>query len=153
MALNDNSVIGLVNRFTAKVSGQGEYDLGSWYKIDGLDVTWDVADTRVGDQGNYRFFAPANTKYSAVKLSRAANDADSKMVRKWLNETQFNHKIGNIMTVGLHDSNTKGVLEWELRNVMPAKWSISTFDAGGSAVAVEILELQHEGFLEEGPML
>ena len=70
MALNDNSIIGLVNRFTAKVIGESEYDLGSWYKIDGLDVTWDVADTRVGDQGNYRWIMPANTKYSAVKLSR-----------------------------------------------------------------------------------
>ncbi len=156
MALNDNSIIGLVNRFTAKVIGESEYDLGSWYKIDGLDVTWDVADTRVGDQGNYRWIMPANTKYSAVKLSRAANKTDAEKVRKWLNKTQFDHKVGTNVVIHLYDSNRSEPGEgfiWELRNVLPAKWSISSFDANGSAVAVELLELQHEGFLEEGPML
>jgi len=153
MALNDTSIVGLVNHFTVKIDGQKEYDLGSWYKVDGLEVTWDVPDARVGDQVNFRYFAPANTKYGPVKLSRAANETDSKSVRQWLNETQAAHKVGNLATIKLHDSNTAGVLEWELRNVMPAKWSISTFDAGGSAVAVEVLELQHEGFLEVGPIL
>jgi len=153
MALNDTSVVGLVNRFTVKVDGQKVYDLGSWYKVDGLEVTWDVPDARVGDQVNYRFFAPANTKYGPVKLSRAANESDSPKVQTWLNETQSAHQVGNSATVTLRDSNTAKVMEWELRNVIPAKWSISTFDAGGSAVAVEILELQHEGFLEVGPIL
>jgi phage tail-like protein len=156
MALNDTSIVGLVNRFTVTIDGQKVYNLGSWYKVDGLEVTWDVPDARVGDQVNYRFFAPANTKYVPVKLSRAANDADSAQVRAWLNETQRAHVVGNLATIKLQDANhTKdaGVIEWELRNVMPAKWSISTFDAAGSAVAVEILELQHEGFLEVGPIL
>src|SRR5690348_15903999 len=105
MALNDSSVVGLVNRFTVKIDGQKEYDLGSWYKVDGLEVTWDVPDARVGDQVNFRFFAPANTKYGPVKLCRAANEQDSKQVRTWLNETQAQHKVGNTATVSLHDSN------------------------------------------------
>jgi phage tail-like protein len=153
MALNDASVVGLVNRFTVKIDGQANYNLGSWYKVDGLEVTWDVPDARVGDQVNFRYFAPANTKYGPVRLSRAANKDDSVKVQQWLNETQSAHQVGNVATITLHDSNTATVLDWELRNVMPAKWSITTFDAGGSAVAVEILELQHEGFLEVGPIL
>ena len=48
MPLNDQSVIGLANRFTVKVT-PGEHDLGSWTKAEGLDVTWDVADYRAGE--------------------------------------------------------------------------------------------------------
>jgi len=147
MALNDTSKIGLANRFHAVANGT--VDLGSWYKIDGLDVTWDVADFRVGDQGNHRWYFPANNKYSTVKMQRAATADDSPKVREWLNKTSFDFATGAIVTITLADSSLGTVMEWELRNVMPSKWAINTFDANGSAVAIETLELVHEGFLDD----
>jgi len=48
------------------------HDLGSWAKVDGLDVSWDIAEYRAGDGGNYRWYFPGNTKYSNIKLARAA---------------------------------------------------------------------------------
>jgi phage tail-like protein len=150
MALTDSSKIGLANRFHAVATGG--YDLGSWYKVDGLDVSWDVADFRVGDQGNHRWYFPANNKYSTVKMQRAATGDDSPKVREWLNKTSFNFQLGTIVTITLGDSALAQVMEWELRNVMPSKWSINTFDANGSAVAIETLELVHEGFLDDQQM-
>ena len=148
MALTDNSKLGLANRFKAVVV-PGDYDLGSWFKVDGLDVSWDVADFRVGDLGNHRWFFPANSKYTNVKLQRGANADDSKRVKKWLTSTSFEHKYGIIVTVTLMDSGGAEVMHWDLKNAMPAKWAVTSFDAGGSAVAVETLELVHEGFLED----
>lgn len=147
MALTDTSKIGLANRFHAVANGVT--DLGSWFKVDGLDVTWDVADFRVGDQGNHRWYFPANNKYSTVKMQRAATSQDSPKVREWLNKTSFGFEVGGIVTLTLADSALTTVMEWELRNVMPSKWSINTFDANGSAVAIETLELVHEGFLDD----
>jgi len=148
MALTDSSKIGLANRFQAVVT-PGEYDLGSWYKVDGLDVTWDVADFRVGDLGNHRWYFPANNKYSTVKMQRGATADDSKKVRKWLNDTSFDHKLGTLVTITLKDSALATVMEWELRDAMPSKWAITTMDANGSAVAIETLEIVHEGFLDD----
>ncbi|SRR6266542_2894579 len=148
MALTDTSKIGLANRFKATVV-PGNYDLGSWYKVDGLDVSWDVADFRVGDMGNHRWYFPANTKYTNVKLQRGATKDDSNKVRTWLNSTSFEHKFGIIVTITLMDSAATEVLTWELKNAMPAKWAVTSFDAGGSAVAIETLEFVHEGFLED----
>jgi phage tail-like protein len=150
MALNEQSAIGLANRFRVKVTGGP--DLGSWQKAEGLDVTWEVADYRMGDGGNMRWFAPANTKYNPIKLTRAAEGKDSQQVRDWLNKNSFGHKAGNEIQIVLEDSGKNQVMEWHLKNVMPKKWSITSMDAGASSVAIETLELEHEGFLDDDKM-
>ena len=147
--LNDTTNVGLANRFMVTIV-PGDYDLGSWQKAEGLDVTWDMPDYRAGDAGNSRWFFPANTKYTSVKLIRAACD-DSKKVRDWLNLNSFNHlKSRSNVKIQLFDS-TGGIviIEWELRNAQPKKWSINNMDAGASQVSVETLEFDHEGFLED----
>jgi len=152
MPLNDQSAVGLANRFHVKVD-TSPYDLGTWQKCEGLDVTWDVADFRAGDQGNMRWFFPGNTKYKPIKLLRAANADDSKQVQTWLNTTAWQQdKSRGGVTITLFDSFGKEVLHWDLRNAMPKAWNISTMDAGTSQVAIETLELDHEGFLEHDQM-
>jgi phage tail-like protein len=148
--LNDQSAIGMSNRFKVKVTGGP--DLGSWQKAEGLDVTWDVAEYRMGDAGNMRWFAPGNTKYNPVTLTRAAESGDSAKVRDWLNNNSFAHKAGKEIQIILEDPNKKTVMEWHLKNVMPKKWSINSMDAGSSQVAIETLQLEHEGFLDDDKM-
>jgi hypothetical protein len=54
------------------------------------------------------------------------------------------------VTIQLMDSTGYGVvIEWELRNAQPKKWSINNMDAGASQVSVETLEFEHEGFLAD----
>jgi len=148
-ALNDTTNIGLANRFVVTVVPEG-YSLGSFQKAEGLDVTWDMPDYRAGDGGNQRWFFPANTKYSTVKLHRAASD-DSPKVRDWLNMNSFNFaKSRSNIKIQLMDSTgAHVVIEWELRYALPKKWAISNMDAGASQISVETLEFDHEGFLED----
>lgn len=150
MALNDATKLGLANRFTVTIDF-ATYNLGSWAQADGLDVKWDVAEYRAGDGGNSRWYFPGNTQYSMVRLTRAACE-DSQKVKKWLSDTSFTWKpySGKIV---LHDSGGAAVMDWELQQVMPVKWSISGFDAGASKVAIETLELAHHGFLEDAKSL
>jgi phage tail-like protein len=140
----------MANRFLVTVI-PGDYSLGSWQKAEGLDVTWDMPDYRAGDGGNQRWFFPANTKYSSVRLIRAACK-DSSLVRDWLNKNSFNWDLARAttVTIQLMDSTGYGVvIEWELRNAQPKKWSINNMDAGASQVSVETLEFEHEGFLAD----
>lgn len=148
MALNDQSKIGLGNRFNVVVQPAG-YNLGSWSKADGLDVGWEVPDYRMGDGWNTRLFAPANTKYTTVKLLRAADSHDSRKVKNWLNKNATKHDVGADVTITLCDSNGDPVMDWTLRNIVVKKWSVSSMDAGSSTVAIETLELDHEGFLDD----
>jgi phage tail-like protein len=40
-------------------------------------------------------------------------------------------------------------MSWELKGIVPTKWSITGFDASASKVATETLELAHHGFLDD----
>lgn len=146
--LTDGAKLGLAYRF--KVTIDGEFDLGSFSKVDGLDVKWDVAEYRAGDAGNNRWYFPGNTKYTDISLVRAASGESAK-VRKWLNSNSFNmapqHGKITLYDANFKEANT--VLEWDLRHVMPVKWSINGFDASSSSVAVETLVICHLGFLED----
>ena len=149
-ALSDQTKVGLANRFLVTVD-PGKYSLGSFQKCEGLDVTWDMPDYRAGDGGNQRWFFPANTKYTSVKLIRAVSD-DSGFVRKWLDTNSFHFSTTrSIVTIELFDSTgaPPPLLTWELRNAIVKKWSINNMDAGASQISVETLEFEHEGFLAD----
>ena len=107
MPIANDVPLALANRFTVKVDAPGEIDLGSWAKVDGLDVTFDVVEYRAGDAWNSRWYCPGATKYSTVKLSRAVT-ADTEKVKKWLSDTAKNHKPG-LMVIELKDSADKKV--------------------------------------------
>lgn len=147
MPIANDIPLALANRFKVKVDAPGEIDLGSWAKVDGLDVTFDIVEYRAGDAWNSRWYCPGATKYSTVKLSRAVT-ADTQKVKGWLSKTALEHKPGGMM-IELRDSADKKVHEWHLRNAMPSKWSVSGFDASTSKIAVEQLEIVHLGFLDD----
>jgi phage tail-like protein len=147
MALTDTSSIGLSNRFVVSMSGKSDYDLGSWSKAEGLDVAWDIAEYRMGDGGNDRLYFPGNTKYTNVKLIRGVSEETEK-VKQWLNKNSWEMEVF-VGSITLFTTAAKKVTDWTLRDVMPAKWSISTFDAGASQVSMETLELVHRGFLDD----
>jgi phage tail-like protein len=148
--LNDQTLLGLVNRFKVEIE-PGSYSLGSFSKVDGLDVTWDMPDYRAGDAGNARWFFPANTKYTSVKLVRAVCE-DSTSVQQWLSSNSHNFsKSRCTVTISLMDTTaTSAIIKWTLNNAVPKKWSINSMDAGASAISLETLEFDHEGFLEDG---
>lgn len=148
--LNDQSKIGLANRFVVDIE-PGSWDLGSWQKCEGLEVTWDMPEYRAGDAGNMRWYFPANTKYTTVKLLRAACD-DTATVKQWLDTNAWTYtKSRSQVAVTLLDSTgaRPGINTWHLKNAIPKKWAINSMDAGASQVSIETLEFEHEGFLED----
>jgi len=140
--------LALSNRFWVKADAPSSIDLGSWAKVDGLDVTFDVVEYRAGDSWNERWYSPGMTKYSTVKLTRTVAKGDSAEVQKWLNITARSHKPG-LVNIELRDASDTAVAEWTLRSAMPTKWSVTSFDASTSKVATETLEIVHQGFLDD----
>ena len=147
MPLAEETPLGLANRFKVTIDFPKPVDLGSWAKVDGLDVTFDVVEYRAGDAWNQRWYAPGATKYSTVKLSRAVSP-DTKKVQGWLNDTALRYQPGNMIVVLLDAKNDK-VMEWEMRAAMPSKWSVTGFDASASKLAYEQLDIVHLGFLAD----
>lgn len=140
---NGSGMLGMAHRFQVKVPG---YDLGNWSKASGLKVNWAPVEHRPGDVVNGVWWYPGTTKYETIKLARAADSKYSKATWNWLKEVSSNHTPqSGIIT--LYDPHGQSVFDWELDSIFPLSWGIDGFDAGSSKVALETLELQHNGFL------
>lgn len=138
--------IGMSMRF--KVVIHGEYDLGSWSKVSGLDVEWTLAEYRAGDQGNDRWYFPGPTKYTNVTLERACEADGTEKVRRWLSSNSFK-MTPQTGAVTLLDAMNEEVTTWDLEHIVPVKWSITPFESTASTVAKETLTIAHMGFLAD----
>jgi phage tail-like protein len=126
-------------------TGDNTHDLGSWSKVTGLDVTWDIAEYRSGGAANVSrpLFFPANTKYGTVKLGRAAS-SEADLVIVWLRHMAETGDSPTLV-ITLLDEAGSAVVSWHLDNVLPRKYTVGGLNAKGTDVAIETLVLSHEG--------
>jgi len=147
MALATEALLGMSMRFAVNLDEQ-PVNLGSWSKVTGLDVTWDLVEYHSGDgPKNERWYFPGRTKYSTVKLERAVEAEGTKAVQEWLAKNSFQHKVTS-GKIELQDAKGAVVFSWTLRHVLPVRWSVTPFDSSATKVALETLEIAHMGFLE-----
>jgi phage tail-like protein len=147
MPVAADAQLGLVNRFKVVVMPSAR-SLGSWAKVEGLDVTWEVPEYRAGDQGNFRWLYPGKTTYKNVSLQRTAVKGDTQNVKLWLEENSMKF-VPSEITITLMDAQGADVMDWTCKNAVVLKWSVQGFDAGASKVAIETLEFSHRGFLDD----
>ena len=151
--LSDAARLGMSMRFRVSVDG---INLGSWATCAGLSV--EFKNKRIGEGGNYEYsmILPDRVEYKAVTLRRAMSPQESAIVQQWLtgvvsgwynaaSPRDFGPRTAEIELFDASGSTV--VATWTLRNVFPARWSGPDLDATGSRIAIEALELVHEGFL------
>jgi phage tail-like protein len=136
--------LGMSHRFLVTA---GSRSLGSWTKVAGLAVKWDLAEHRVGDSDQYYKYA-AIPKFTPLKMSRAAEATGTVAVQQWLEEVKASGGVPEAGAVSILTSSGEKVATWSLQEMFPISWSISDFDAGSAAkVAVETLEIVYSGFI------
>lgn len=152
MPISDGTALGLSTRFRVVVQG---VDLGSWATCRGLLVDFRQEVIRVGGSYDTVTIIPDRVLYSPITLTRAMNTADSTAVQGWLQsvvQTWYADSADggyqdHTAQITLLDSTQQTVMTWSLRNVYPLKWRGPDLDARSATVAVETLDLAHEGFL------
>jgi phage tail-like protein len=90
----------------------------------------------------YQLFV--GTKWSNVTLKQGFTK-DSKLLDwrdEWLDPTQGTRPT---VKITLLDTALQKQKSWNLHRAMPVKWEISEFDASKSELAIETIELAHEG--------
>jgi phage tail-like protein len=110
----------------------------------GLDATSDPIEYREGDE---KVFTPRKlpglTKYSNITLKWGiTDDASLWDWRKKVIEGKAERK--NVSIVLMNESGEEK-LRWNIVNAWPNKWTGPTFNATANEVAVETLEIAHEG--------
>lgn len=130
--------------FVVNIEG---HDLGSWQKVSGLDVAFDVIEFREGS-GPTRYF-PGATKYSSIKLERTF--VGDTTLSDWF--TAFSQSPTERVqgTIILYDPAHTEVARWNFENAWPQKLTGPVLNAGANDVPIESIELVHEGFTRVPP--
>lgn len=112
-------------------------------EVSGLDSTIDVTEYREGGDNTTPRKLPGMTKHSNIVLKRGLTD-DAQLY-DWHRDAvqgRLERKNGSIVVL---DRAGEEKLRWNFFNAWPVKWDPPDFNATGNEVAVESLELAHEG--------
>jgi phage tail-like protein len=91
---------------------------------------------------------PGRIRYPNVTLRRGLTT--SRDLWDWWETVRDGNLQRRTVLITLVDDSGQPVLRWTLREAWPVKWELSELDAAKNEVAIETLELAHEGLeLEE----
>jgi phage tail-like protein len=142
----DRTEPGLGLRFVAEVDMSDGTKLGFWQKVEGLTVEYEIHEYKEGGLNGFIHRLPTRAKYQNVKLTRPITPESSK-VAEWISKVSTTGERTQAR-ISVKDAAGTEIAAWTLDGVFPAKWSGPTLDVGQNQVAVETLELVHNGFLD-----
>jgi phage tail-like protein len=124
--------------FEVQIAGQ---QTGFFRSVSGLEMETEVVEFREGGQnsGTIRKL-PGVTRVANIQLSRAFTGDRS--LYDWFVAPQTTRVNGRIV---MFDRQGQRVAAWTFINGFPVKWSGPEFDASKNEVAIETIEIAHEG--------
>ena len=117
---------------------------GSFAEVSGLEVEIDVIEYRNGSEDITVRKLPGLAKYSNITLKRGVTG--DLTFWNWIRSGISGQVLRRDMSVTLLDESHQEVMRWKVRRAWPCKWSGPNLKAGESEVAIESLEIAHEGF-------
>ncbi|MEZ4425145.1 MAG: phage tail protein [Gemmatimonadota bacterium] len=131
--------------FLIEVQGisDGATARGSFSEITGLGVDIDVIEYRVGTEDITVRKMPGLAKYPNLVCKRGVT-GDATFWNWLLSALQGNVQRATVR-ISLLDESRQEVMRWNLRRAWPCRWMGPDLKATGSEVAIESLELCHEG--------
>ena len=117
--------------------------------VSGLESETAVVEYRTGAEPNRVRKLPGLTKYANIVLKRGlTRDLSLWNWRQSVVNGKTDRRSGSIV---LLDESRKPVLRWHFEEGWPVKWEGPALDATANEVAIETLEIAHEGLeLEAG---
>jgi phage tail-like protein len=114
-------------------------------EVTGLDISTDVIEYRDGASPEYsKIKMPGMRKFSNITLKRGTFKGDNEFYQ-WFNTVQLNTIERRDVIISLLNENHEPVVVWKAKNAFPVKVTSTDLKADGNEVAIESLELAHEG--------
>jgi phage tail-like protein len=118
-------------------------------EVSGLDFETEVIEYREGNNPAYhKTKQPGLTKYANVSLKRGTFLGDFKYFELWKKTMMFQEgaeKFRRDITIKLLDEEHKPIITWSLTNAWPTKVQSTNLKADANEVAIESMDLVHEG--------
>ncbi|HRI62776.1 MAG TPA: phage tail protein [Polyangium sp.] len=86
---------------------------------------------------------PGMLSFSHITLQRGVTDDHA--LWDWRQSVATGKLVRRTISIILRDDAGNEKIRWNIKNCWPSKWTGPTFDATSDAIAIETLELAHEG--------
>ena len=113
----------------------------------GLTQELQLIEYRDGNSPDYSTIKmPGLHKYNNITLKRGVMKGDNEFF-KWLNTVKLNTIERRDLTISLLNEKHEAVMVWKAHNAFPVKVEGSGLKASGNEVAIESIEIAHEGLV------
>lgn len=119
--------------------------IASFSEVSGLQAETEIEEYHEGGRNNYVHKLPKVTKFPNLVLKRGITDSTE--LWQWHKDV-INGKIERRnFSLILFDLTGVNQRRWDFTGAYPVKWVGADFKADSNTVAVETLELAHNGYL------
>ncbi len=128
-------------RFRLEIDG---LDAGSFSEVSGFDATMDVVEYRAGDDPAITpTKLPGLIKYGNITLKWGSSE--TMVLYDWLIDITEGTIEKKTVTLTALDEEGSPAASWRCINAWPVKYTAPDFNGTSSEVAIETIELAHEG--------
>ncbi len=118
-------------------------------EVSGLTVELQSIDYREGNAPEYQVTKmPGIPQYSNITLKRGMYRADNEFFQ-WLNTVKLNNIERRDLIISLLNEEHAPITVWKVKDAWPSKVEGPSLNSTGNEVAVESIELTHEGLTIE----
>jgi phage tail-like protein len=118
-------------------------------EVTGLNIEVQVIEYRDGFSPEYSMRKmPGIPKFGNITMKRGVFKQDNEYFT-WLNTVKLNTVERRDLTISLLDENHAPVMVWKAKNAFPVKIEGPGLKASGNEVAIESMEVAHEGLTIE----
>lgn len=121
---------------------------GGFSEVSGFDASVEPIEYREGDMATETPLKVAGLrKYGNITLKKGM--VEGKVLYDWLAKGLTGEVERKTVTVSLLDEKQAAVASWKVINAWPTKYTVPDFNAASNEVAIETLELAHEGMTRD----
>lgn len=127
-------------RFRVEIDG---LEAGGFSEVSGFDASIDVMEYREGDMVQTPMKLPGLKKYGNITLRQGLTD--SLVLYEWIITGVEGPVDRKTITITALDEAGEPAASWQVIEAWPTKYTAPDFNATASEVAIESLEIAHEG--------
>ena len=115
-------------------------------KVTGLEAETELIEYREGSSAEYsKLKMPGMQKYANITLKRGTFLSDNDFFDWWKSTRTLGSPERRDLIISLLNEEHAPVMIWKIKNAFPTKVQATDLKADGNEVAIETLELAHEG--------
>ena len=123
----------------------GQVEIAGFKECTGLKIETEVFEYPEGGLNTYTHKLPVRAKYTNITLKRGLDETQD-LFQWYVKAMNGQIKRQNISII-VYDSLGNQVQKWDLQRAFPCKWTGPDLKTDAGAIAIETLEIAHEGLL------